>query len=88
MVELFPSSPFTPINISVFIEQKNSHFVEYSGDKIISSAPQGVRNKWKIRSLSSKNLLGIYCQVDLTLVLVLITRRVEPLPSESIQGQL
>ena len=35
----------------------------YSEDKIISSAPQGVRNKWKTRPLFSKNLLGIYCRV-------------------------
>ena len=33
----------------------------YSEDKIISSAPQGVRNK--TRPLFSKNLLGIYCWV-------------------------
>ena len=48
------------MNISVFIEQKSSHFTVYSEDKIISSAPQGVRNKWKTRPLFSKNLLGIY----------------------------
>ena len=48
------------MNISVFIEQKSSHFTVYSEDKIISSAPQGVRNKWKTRPSFSKNLLGIY----------------------------
>ena len=35
----------------------------YSEDKIISSAPQGVRNKWKTRPLFSKNLRGIYCRM-------------------------
>lgn len=43
MNKLFSSRPFMLINISVFTRKMSSHFIEYSGDKIIFSEPQGVR---------------------------------------------